>query len=123
MTHLSYFLATPVPLQLDPENDTCVVPLSDTLNMLVTLDRETEHLYLYVALLDKLPASPVQRMRLYEMLLQGALLGKDMAGGGAGLSTESNLILMSISADLRHNGALALAAAAPSFVKSAQLWR
>ncbi|KAL7707797.1 Ubiquitin family/Tir chaperone protein (CesT) family [Lotmaria passim] len=123
LTHLSYFLATPVPLQLDPENDTCVVPLSDTLNMLVTLDRETEHLYLYVALLDKLPASPVQRMRLYEMLLQGALLGKDMAGGGAGLSTESNLILMSISADLRHNGALALAAAAPSFVKSAQLWR
>ncbi|KPA82402.1 hypothetical protein ABB37_03478 [Leptomonas pyrrhocoris] len=122
LSHLSYFLSTPAPLQLDPANDTCTLPVSDTLNMLVTLDREAEHLYLYVALLNGLPTSPVQRMRVYEMLLQGALLGKDMAGGGVGLSMESNLVLMSTSADLRHNGALALAAAAPSFVESAKVW-
>jgi hypothetical protein len=122
LSHLSYFLATPAPLQLDASNDTCVITISSTLNMLITLDRETEHLYLYIVLLDELPTSPVLRMRVYEMLLQGALLGKDMAGGGVGLSMESSLLLMSTSADLRHNGALALATAAPSFVESAIMW-
>ncbi|KPI83126.1 hypothetical protein ABL78_7847 [Leptomonas seymouri] len=122
LSGLAYFLLTPAPLQLDPTNDTCVVSVSEKLNLLVTLDRETEHLYLYVVLLSELPTSPVQRMRVYELLLQGALLGKDMAGGGVGLSTESNLILMSTSADLRHRGALALAANAPSFVESAKAW-
>lgn len=122
LSHLSYFLATPAPLQLEPANDTCIVPVSATLNVLITLDRETEHLYLYATLLSALPTAPMMRMRLYEMLLQGALLGKDMAGGGVGLSTESDLILMSTSADLRHGGALALAAAAPAFVESAAAW-
>lgn len=122
LSHLSYYLATPQPLQLDPADDTCVVPISPSLNMLVTLDRETERLYLYVTLLDALPSSPVLRLRLYEVLLEGALLGKDMAGGGVGLSTETDLVLMSTSTDLRHNGALALAAAAPAFVESALAW-
>lgn len=119
---LTEVLDSAAPLQLDPDNDTCVVPVSADLNLLVTLDRESERLFLYVTLLDSLPASPVRRMQLYETLLQGALLGKDMAGGGVGVSLESNLVLMSISADLRHIDAAALAVAAMPFVSAAHAW-
>ncbi|CAG9582194.1 conserved hypothetical protein [Leishmania major strain Friedlin] len=122
MEYLTQAFESATPLELEPENDTCVVPVADDLNVLVTLDRETERLYLYVTLLNHLPSSPTQRMRLYEMLLEGALLGKDMAGGGVGVSPESNLVLMSVSANLRHSGASALAATAAPFVIAAQAW-
>ncbi|KAI5686546.1 Tir chaperone protein [Leishmania braziliensis] len=108
------------PLKLDPDNDTCVIPVANGLNVLVTLDRETERLFLYVPLLNRLPSSLVQRMQLYEMLLEGALLGKDMAGGGVGVSLEANLVLMSVSANLRHSAASALAVTATPFVEAAQ---
>ncbi|GET92383.1 hypothetical protein, conserved [Leishmania tarentolae] len=110
-------------LELEPDNDTCVLPIDNDLNLLVTLDRETERLYMYVTLLNHLPSPPAQRLQLYEMLLEGALLGKDMAGGGVGVSLESNLVLMSISANLRHGGPTALAATAAPFAKAAQAWK
>ncbi|KAG5467957.1 hypothetical protein LSCM4_01044 [Leishmania orientalis] len=110
------------PLELDPANDTCVVPVADDLNVLVTLDRETERLYLYATLLNCLPSSSQQRMQLYEMLLEGALLGKDTGGAGVGVSLESNLVLMSVSTSLRHSDASALALLAPSFVAAARSW-
>ncbi|KAG5488328.1 hypothetical protein JIQ42_08492 [Leishmania sp. Namibia] len=109
------------PLELDTANDTCVVPVADDLNVLVTLDRETERLYLYATLLNCLPSSQ-QRMQLYEMLLEGALLGKDTGGAGIGVSLESNLVLMSVSTSLRHSDASALAVLAPSFVAAARSW-
>ncbi|CBZ30426.1 conserved hypothetical protein [Leishmania mexicana MHOM/GT/2001/U1103] len=122
LTYLTQAFESAAPLELEPENDTCVVSVAKDLNVLVTLDRETERLYLYVTLLNHLPSSAAQRMQLYEMLLEGALLGKDMAGGGVGVSLESNLVLMSISVNLRHSAASALADAAAPFVKAAQAW-
>ncbi|AYU82661.1 hypothetical protein, conserved [Leishmania donovani] len=122
LEYLTQAFESATPLVLEPENDTCVVPVANDLKVLVTLDRETERLYLYVTLLNHLPSSPVQRMQLYEMLLEGALLGKDMAGGSVGVSLESNLVLMSVSANLRHSGASALAATAAPFVNAAQAW-
>ncbi|KAK7196273.1 Tir chaperone protein (CesT) family [Novymonas esmeraldas] len=110
------------PLELDGSNDTCVVPVSDALNVLITLDRESEHMFLYATLLNDLPSSPVLRLRLYEMLLQGALLGRDTAGGGVGVSLEANLVLMGVSAPLRYCEASALAVTAAPFVAAAQTW-
>ncbi|KAG5494048.1 hypothetical protein JKF63_01882 [Porcisia hertigi] len=121
--YLRQALESGTSLELDPENDTCVVPMANGLKVLVTLDRETERMYLYVTLLNYMPSSPAQRLRLYEMLLDGALLGKDMAGGGVGVSLESNLILMSTSAHLRLSDTSLLAVTAPQFVAAAWEWK
>ncbi|KAG5468364.1 hypothetical protein LSCM1_02344 [Leishmania martiniquensis] len=119
---LAQALESAAPLELNSANDTCVIPIADGLNVLVTLDRETERLYLYAPLLSCLPSSPCQRMQLYEMLLEGALLGKDTAGGGIGVSLESNLVLISVSSSLRHSDASALAATAAPFLTAAREW-
>lgn len=122
LTALSKALNTPQILELDPSTNTCVVPISADLNVLVTLDVETHRLYLYATLLNFLPTSSALRLQLYEALLQGSLLGKDMAGGSVGISTDSGLILMSTSVDLHYSDASALAAAASPFVDAAKGW-
>lgn len=111
------------------EHSTCVLHVdtddltsSETVTVLVTLDRSTERLYLYSTLLNELPASDVARLALYERLLEGALLGKDMAGAGVGLSAESGLVLMSVSVDVRRSDPNALAAAARPFVAAVREW-
>ncbi|EPY23606.1 hypothetical protein AGDE_12739 [Angomonas deanei] len=110
-------------LAIDPANNTCVVDVEEYgVPLLFTVDKVTGRLYMYVTLLDFIPANTTVRCRLFETLLQASLLGKDTAGGGVGVCMSSEIILMSTSIDLRHTSPSAMAAMAIPFVQSAASW-
>lgn len=110
------------PLQLDA-NQTCAVTLDDgRFNVLLTYDPATQRLYMYATILNSLPADPALKLQLYEMLLEGALLGRDMCGGGVGVSTKNNVVLMSASLDMQFTEPDALAAMARPFLDGLRKW-
>lgn len=104
-------------------NLTCVVGADERNTILITFDAPTERLYLYSTLLNFIPDDVRTRMQLYETLLEGAMLGRDMAGGGCGISLSSGIVLMSTSIDLKHCNRFALRDAAPPFVECLLRWR
>lgn len=118
---LSQVLDTPNRLQLDEAN-TCVIDVSQGVTALVTLDEPSARLYMYTTLLNHIPKRGSTRLQLYEGLLEGSLLGKDIAGGAVGISKADDLVLLSITIDLRQSECGALAAAAPPFLAAAALW-
>ena len=50
-------------------------------------------------------------------------MGREMSGGGVGLSMKCELLLMSTSIDLRHSDTGALRSLAPDFVEALVKWR
>lgn len=110
------------PLQLDI-NQTCAVTLDDgKFNVLLTYDPATQRLFMYATILNSLPADPTLRLQLYELLLEGALLGRDMCGGGVGVSTKNNVVLMSASLDMQYSDAEALGSMARPFLEGLRKW-
>ncbi|CUE71475.1 ubquitin-like protein, putative [Bodo saltans] len=109
------------PLTLD-SNNTCIVSV-DQVNLILTFDPNTERLFLYTTLLNNLPAEPSVRLQLYEELLQGALLGREIAGGCVGVSKSPNrLILLSTAFDLKHIDGSALRAVVRPFIAATKKW-
>lgn len=120
LTELSTELGV-APLTLDA-NNTCIVSV-DSVNLILTFDPNTERLFLYTTLLNNLPADPTTRLQLYEELLQGALLGREIAGGCVGVSKSPNrLILLSIAFDLKHVDGTALRASVRPFITATRRW-
>lgn len=109
------------PLQLGHEL-TCSVGTADT-TLFFTLDPPTERLYVYATLLTSLPEDEALRLQLYEVLLQGSLLSREVCGGGIGLSTDSGVVLLSTSLPVKHCGARALVETVPPFVTALTRWR
>lgn len=109
-------------LQFDM-NLTCVVGTDENLTVLVTLDQATERLYVYSTLLTQLPEEVAVRVRLYELLLEGSLLGREVCGGGIGASFQNSIVLLSTSIPLRHCSSSALKDIMPSFVETLARWR
>ena len=105
------------------DNNTCVVTYQERYTLLLTFDAATERLYLYSTLTTAIPKDADRKLRLYEFLLEGALLGRDMCGGGVGASLKNDFILMSTSLYLPECGPTALAVVAPIFVESLAKWR
>lgn len=109
-------------LTLD-DNNTCVVTYQERYTLLLTFDAATERLYLYSTLATAIPKDAERKLKLYEFLLEGALLGRDMCGGGVGASLKNDFILMATSVYLPECGPSALAIITPSFVESLGKWR
>ena len=124
-------------LNLHADNNyTCVVTVAvardesesasnDSINnitLLLTYDPQGERLYVYTTLSNMIPPDPTLRLQLFEMLLEGALLGRDMAGGGVGISVKSNLILQSYSLNMQHVDDDALASSVGHFAESSLIW-
>ncbi len=106
------------------ENYTCILGIDNTFSLHLTYEPNSDRLYLYSPILDGLPKDDKVRLRLYESLLEGSMLGGQMAGGGVGVAVAEELILMhcvlemGISAD-----SSALRRFAPLFVESVEKWR
>ncbi len=106
------------------ENHTCILGIDNTFSLHLTYEPNSDRLYLYSPILDGLPKDTTIRLRLYEALLEGAMLGGQMAGGGIGVAVPEELILMhaviemGVSAD-----AAALRRFAPLFVEAVERWR
>jgi len=110
-------------LELD-ENHTCILGIDNTFSLHITYEPHSDRLYLYSPLLDGLPKDSVIRLKLYEILLEGSMLGGQMAGGGVGVAVNEELILMHCVLEMGIGAdASSLRRFAPIFVEAVERWR
>ncbi len=106
------------------ENNTCILGIDNTFSVHITYEPNSGRLYLYAPILDGLPKDDKIRLKLYECLLEGSMLGGKMAGGGIGVAPKEELILlhcvldMGLGVDAAH-----LRRFAPLFVETVEKWR
>lgn len=105
------------------ENNTCILGIDDEFSMHLTYEPNSDRLYIYSPLLDGLPTDDKFKLKLYERLLEGAMLGGQMAGGGVGVAVKEELILMHCTIDMSHAYPSALRAFAPLYVETVEKWR
>ncbi len=106
------------------ENHTCILGIDNTFSLHITYEPNSDRLYLYSPILDGLPKDPKIRLTLYESLLEGAMLGGQMAGGGIGVAVPEELILMHAVLEMGvGTDASALRRFAPVFVEAVEKWR
>jgi Tir chaperone protein (CesT) family len=105
------------------ENNTCILGIDDEFSLHLTYEPNSKRLYLYSPLLDGLPRDDKTRLRLYEALLEGSMLGGQMAGGGVGVAVKEELILIHCTIDMEHAVSSALRAFAPLYVETVEKWR
>lgn len=106
------------------ENFTCILGIDNTFSLHITYEKNSDRLYLYSPILDGLPKDDKIRLKLYERMLEGAMLGGQMAGGGVGVATKEELILMHCVIDMGLGvDAAALRRFAPLFVETVEKWR
>ena len=106
------------------ENNTCILGIDNAFSLHITYEPNSDRLYLYSPILDGLPKEDRTRLKLYERLLEGSMLGGQMAGGGIGVATKEELILMHCVIDMGLGvDAQALRRFAPLFVETVEKWR
>eukprot|EP00759_Apiculatamorpha_spiralis_P026820 PhF_6_TR29495/c0_g1_i1/m.43677 len=122
LQELAVVLGVPANVMTFDANMTCSIQIRGC-TVLVTYDSVTQRLYVYSTLLSALPRDAATKVRVYEMLLESALLGRDIAGGCVGISLRNDLVLLSTSVDLMHSDETALRDAAHQFVDCLLKWR
>ncbi len=105
------------------ENHTCILGIDNTFSLHLTYEPNSDRLYLYSPILDGLPGDTKTRLQLYETLLEGSMLGGHMAGGGVGVATKEELILMHCVLEMGSADSAALRRFAPVFVEAVEKWR
>ncbi len=106
------------------ENNTCILGIDNTFSLHLTYEPNSDRLYLYSPILDGLPKDDKTRLKLYEALLEGSMLGGQMAGGGIGVAIAEELILMHCIIEMGIGVASsALKRFAPFFVEAVEKWR
>ena len=106
------------------ENYTCILGIDNTFSLHLTFEPNSNRLYLYSPILDGLPKDDKIRLNLYEALLEGSMLGGQMAGGGVGVAVKEELILMHCVLEMGiGTDASALRRFAPLFVEAVEKWR
>jgi hypothetical protein len=110
-------------LQFD-ENHTCILGIDNTFSLHLTYEPHSDRLYLYSPILDGLPKDTANRLKLYESLLEGSMLGGQMAGGGIGVAVNEELILMHCVLEMGIGAdPSSLRRFAPIFVEAVERWR
>ncbi len=106
------------------ENHTCILGIDNAFSLHITYEPNSDRLYLYSPILDGLPKDDKIRLKLYEKLLEGSMLGGQMAGGGIGVANNEELILMHCVIDMGLGvDESALRRFAPLFVETVEKWR
>ena len=106
------------------ENHTCILGIDNTFSLHLTYEPNSDRLYLYSPILDGLPKDDRVRLRLYEQLLEGSMLGGQMAGGGIGVAVPEELILMHCVLEMGvGTDTSSLRRFAPLFVEAVEKWR
>jgi hypothetical protein len=110
-------------LQFD-ENNTCILGIDNEFSLHLTYEPNSDRLYLYAPVLDGLPQDDKTKLALYEALLEGSMLGGQMAGGGVGVAVPESLILMHTVVEMGvGTDPSALRRFAPVFVECVEKWR
>ena len=106
------------------ENHTCILGIDNKFSLHITYEPNSDRLYLYSPVLDGLPKDTAIRLKLYEHLLEGSMLGGQMAGGGVGVAVNEELILMHCVIEMGIGAdASSLRRFAPVFVEAIERWR
>ncbi len=105
------------------ENNTCILGIDDKFSLHLTYEPNSKRLYLYSPLLDGLPRDDKTRLKLYERLLEGSMLGGQMAGGGVGVAVKEELILLHCTIGMEHASPMELCMFAPLYVETVEKWR
>jgi Tir chaperone protein (CesT) family len=105
------------------ENNTCILGIDDKFSLHLTFEPNSDRLYLYSPLLDGLPRDDKTKLKLYERLLEGSMLGGQMAGGGVGVAVKEELILMHCTLDMKNAQGADLCKFAPLYVETVEKWR
>lgn len=106
------------------ENHTCILGIDNTFSLHITYEPNSDRLYLYSPILDGLPKDDKVKLKLYESLLEGSMLGGQMAGGGIGVATNEELILMHCVLEMGIGAdPSSLRRFAPIFVEAVEKWR
>jgi hypothetical protein len=105
------------------ENNTCILGIDDQFSLHLTYEPNSKMLYMYAPLLDGLPRDDQTRLKLYERLLEGSMLGGQMAGGGVGVAVKEELILIHVTIPMEHAESNELRRRAPTFVERVEHWR
>ena len=105
------------------ENNTCILGIDEKFSLHLTYEPNSKRLYLYSPLLDGLPKDDKHKLKLYERLLEGSMLGGQMAGGGVGVAVKEELILIHCTIDMEYAVSSALRAFAPLYVETVEKWR
>ncbi|MDN3504260.1 MAG: CesT family type III secretion system chaperone [Rhabdochlamydiaceae bacterium] len=106
------------------ENYTCILGIDNTFSLHLTFEPNSNRLYLYSPILDGLPKDDKIKLNLYEALLEGSMLGGQMAGGGCGVAVKEELILMHCVLEMGiGTDSSALRRFAPLFVEAVEKWR
>jgi hypothetical protein len=105
------------------ENNTCILGIDDEFSLHLTYEPNSDRLYLYSPLLDGLPKDDKTLLKLYERLLEGSLLGGQMAGGGVGVAVKEELILIHCTISMKHADSNELRLFAPVYVEHVEKWR
>lgn len=105
------------------ENNTCILGIDDEFSMHLTYEPNSDRLYIYSPLLDGLPKEEKIRVKLYETLLSGSILGAQMAGGGVGVAVKEELILLHCVIDMAYAPPTLLRAFAALYVETVEKWR
>lgn len=106
------------------ENQTCILGIDNTFSLHLTYEPNSDRLYLYSPILDGLPKDDKIKLRLYESLLEGSMLGGKMAGGGIGVAVKEELILMHCVLEMGPGtDSASLRRFAPLFVECVENWR
>ncbi len=105
------------------ENNTCILGIDDEYSLHITYEPNSRKMYVYSPLIDGLPKDDKIRLKLYEKMLEGSLLGGQMAGGGVGVAVAEELILVHSTLEMEHAVSSALRAYAPIFVEMVEKWR
>lgn len=106
------------------QNNTCILGIDNAFSLHITYEPHSDRLYLYSPILDGLPKDDKTLLRLYGRLLEGSMLGGQMAGGGIGVAPKEELILMHCTLDMGLGvDASALRRFAPLFVETVEKWR
>lgn len=105
------------------ENHTCILTIDHSYSLHLTYEPNSDRLYLYSPIIDGLPKGE-HKLKLYEALLEGSLLGAQMAGGGVGVAVREELILMHCVLEMGPStDPASLRRFAPIFVKAVENWR
>ena len=106
------------------ENNTCILGIDNAFSLHLTYEPNSDRLYLYAPILDGLPKDAPTKLKLYEALMEGAMLGGQMAGGGIGVAVREELILMHTVLEMSSAAdPNSLRRFAPLFVEAVEKWR